>query len=1454
MQDSMFKGVAFIEKIKLEDYNKNIYDPIETIGPVCNDVSWQTIALSTMFNTTIQNVPATTPATGTPSGYWSMKFATSDFIQSPMNVGVPSDTDTRVNTNVGYPLFVPKTIPSEKDYVVFVADLLPPSSGVRTIYGIGIGTTGISSVAFNVPGAYDNSITNLRLSTPCSQDTALVIRVTYRLYIDDEATSPSETSDGYYAFVRNLFKQSSDGTYTAPRNITTYPYYHGSSFYDINTLPLSKPLTYNLDSSSYHVKLSDIGISEGANYTSTYGNVLSVDKTWSLTNTQTMGIFARSLLLYGQDSISPSVAGNVQNPQVDCPFMAQKILPAGTSPVQNIFKQTSGATGPFQDLSNLGTMTGTITLDTTFWVESAYPKLFKVIIQSSGDATSATYKVETLSFTGGFVQNSYCPRDAVLPQDGLTLNSEVYFKNNFKDAHVLDYVNLGGTTIRSPDNVKYFVAASCQRTKDGIAYYNIETGLKTVLNTASSPSLPVSNVSDMAVSNGYTFITCSTTGLWQIDPTFTTVTHLTSIGAGVDSSKAYQIDVKSNGDLWVLFEGGLCKGTTADSGATWSWSVYNTGSGFTATGITDSNWSNVTSMCVDPDHSNDRILFILGSAAATNSYAAGFIWWERSTLTTTVMTTGLAYPSFSLANNLQRSDLVRCINGYWFTTIETTVNTTRTYHMCTWSGATPPLSWTSRAIGSPLSTAPRFIPASVAGVNGALVGSAVSNSGGDRTTFPSTTLGNCSTTPAFFVNGANFSSLPATLTNQSIMEFFVKYGTVDTMTTALESAKTYTYYNGSCPQVYLTNSNMVVYWNDFAGKFSVSPIIPRSTVANYSTYKPAAWKSYGWDGSAWVLGHVGAKTCSTSPSVFFDGMNITFSNGGTAPHFVAGESFVFVVGNGLMKDNATDYTFKYNVYPCETEKVTDFYDFNNGQVTVVPSVASGQLTNDYVNFNIPTLTYASSMTSQKKGYFNGHVLDDGDYHVGNCYVGANSPFTYKFKLTTTPRAASSRTVYIFEYGGSWASASSTPRVADNADGTVSFKNLTVTYATFTPTTINHEYSLVRGVDNIIRFYVDGVLYGSTNQNNTIQRGISAPVITNIDNRPSYGGIYDSKITYYEPRRLLRVGNSTTLTGYFNDKFIGLTNSHLANDGNITINGVQQTLTVNTSGPQVTTAPNVKVLPSSGLLEFIRLPVITVTTTSGVTNYAAVAAYPVMSTTKSVNKTVIVVNGGTGYTNGTYPMVFTGGGGTGAVGTITISGGIVTAATVTNGGSGYTSAPTISIGGSPGTPTTAAIFSANIGYSITGVTFQNYGSGLGNTQTVSITAPTGIGGHTATATVTMSATRSLHTVVSLSNSGGAGYTDGVYPLTITGGAGSGAAGNVHISGGKVVWVEITNAGSGYTSAPTLSFTGAGTPTTVCALTGAIGYVATGITITDGGSGYIPDGALPISGYLTSHYHY
>jgi hypothetical protein len=54
------------------------------------------------------------------------------------------------------------------------------------------------------------------------------------------------------------------------------------------------------------------------------------------------------------------------------------------------------------------------------------------------------------------------------------------------------------------------------------------------------------------------------------------------------------------------------------------------------------------------------------------------------------------------------------------------------------------------------------------------------------------------------------------------------------------------------------------------------------------------------------------------------------------------------------------------------------------------------------------------------------------------------------------------------------------------------------------------------------------------------------------------------------------------------------------------------------------------------------------------------------------------------------------------------------------------------------------------------------------------------------------------------SGGTGYSTAP-TVVFTGGGGTGAAATATVSGGKVIDVDVTNAGTGYTSAPAVSFT-------------------------------------------------
>jgi hypothetical protein len=255
-------------------------------------------------------------------------------------------------------------------------------------------------------------------------------------------------------------------------------------------------------------------------------------------------------------------------------------------------------------------------------------------------------------------------------------------------------------------------------------------------------------------------------------------------------------------------------------------------------------------------------------------------------------------------------------------------------------------------------------------------------------------------------------------------------------------------------------------------------------------------------------------------------------------------------------------------------------------------------------------------------------------------------------------------------------------------------------------------------------------------------------------------------------------------------------------------------------------------------------------------------------------------GGSGYTSA--PTVnIAGGGGTGATATATIADGAVTGFTITNTGSGYTSVPAVSITGGGGmgatalallrdlpdginpavtTPQFAALAANTNGsaakstsatltvrypaqiYLIPGTSTPSgtavlvVRSGFGGTFAAGvprfslgdvIVQPTTQDGGVALAastywrakpvqigeTFSQTATSTTDTPLPLTiasisvTNGGSGYTS-VPTVVFSGGGGTGAAATAVLTQGVVTSITLTNAGSGYTSLPTVTFTGGG----------------------------------------------
>jgi hypothetical protein len=204
--------------------------------------------------------------------------------------------------------------------------------------------------------------------------------------------------------------------------------------------------------------------------------------------------------------------------------------------------------------------------------------------------------------------------------------------------------------------------------------------------------------------------------------------------------------------------------------------------------------------------------------------------------------------------------------------------------------------------------------------------------------------------------------------------------------------------------------------------------------------------------------------------------------------------------------------------------------------------------------------------------------------------------------------------------------------------------------------------------------------------------------------------------------------------------------------------------------------------------------------------------------------VLMTDAGSGYTSA--PTVgFTGGGGSGAVGTAILNGTTVASITRTAGGSGYTSAPVVSITGGGGSGATAT--ATLTGTSVASIVLTNPGSGYTSAPTVGFT---GGGGTGATATAAISSSVLSATITNA----GSGYTSAP-TVGFTSGGGTGAAGTAVLTGVPVASVALTGAGSGYTAAPTVTPSGgAGSGAVVTAVLTPVAVAS--VSLTGVGSNY------------------
>ena len=313
----------------------------------------------------------------------------------------------------------------------------------------------------------------------------------------------------------------------------------------------------------------------------------------------------------------------------------------------------------------------------------------------------------------------------------------------------------------------------------------------------------------------------------------------------------------------------------------------------------------------------------------------------------------------------------------------------------------------------------------------------------------------------------------------------------------------------------------------------------------------------------------------------------------------------------------------------------------------------------------------------------------------------------------------------------------------------------------------------------------------------------------------------------------------------------------ANLTHLAANGTADALTATPAPP----APNGSV--SAIALQANAVPASALILVGGNFNSVSFAGSGATATTTAASGSVTgatVTAGGTLYAS--PPIVtFSGGGGSGASATATLTSGAVTSVTVTSGGTGYTTAPTATF--TPSVPRTT-IMRLN-----SDMTLDQ--SSLILTRTTNSTVATIlplpgnqvlVGGgfsfvrgapvsgnlvrfNTADGSLDTTFNPGLTVYKITVTNGGTGYTSAP-TVTITGGGGSGATATATVLSGAVTGVTITAAGTGFAGAPTVSFGG---PGSLAAATASVGATVKSIAVTNPGSGYKDVGGNSVAPAVT-----
>lgn len=632
----------------------------------------------------------------------------------------------------------------------------------------------------------------------------------------------------------------------------------------------------------------------------------------------------------------------------------------GFSKIQNVIAQGAESTlsnsTPWLNVDNLPTGNGRTVIGGNWqniktpsaaglYYSAELPELVRIKIETSGVAGVAEYKIVRQKYFGNTTwnnsQNMFTPH-AIIPLCGEAISPRTNLPTSFSDKTLIGDVTSATFDVQQMSACDRFDDSSFVVVKkDEIILYNL-----------AAPdywrySGGFTNAHQIAVSDNKIYVACRSTGLYVIDPLNSLSTIKVPNSAGLDFSNCYGVAKGYNNTIWAVTTNGLGRFDGA------AWVKYDETSlpAFTMPGVSDGNWANIEYLKIDDSNIDNQMLLVRKSDATVDAAALG-VWWST---TTAAVNAGeeLKSVAASFHHGYPRAHRKHCAgqDGFWVIISQNSYRKT---------------SFGSTAFQTlPLATFGTFNDKTRMFQYFQSVNFVRATDGSIRLlSFHDST----NTTSFRFEDGTQLFSMQPTLKLVGVD------GTVsDTLS---NSGLVYTPSELGCPTNYLSGDQLTYIssshglqdsssgrYADKASWFHLSHGVIVSCSAtigsNSSTFanpngvifqafnyglnntpeggalKHLAQRTYGWDGTAWVLNGPARLTHTTAESLF-DGITVLFEDGKT---YNSPNVYKFGLVDGLLKDNATRANFNaVSSYHARTYK-----DKTEIEFATVPTLISGEL-------------------------------------------------------------------------------------------------------------------------------------------------------------------------------------------------------------------------------------------------------------------------------------------------------------------------------------------------------------------------------------------------------------------------------------------------------------------------------------------------------------------------------